>query len=130
MSAIFSAWTVSNITNMDARALTLGFLTSVGKYRTLYSHKEGLFKLIVSVGNTAGLVSSNVFFGREAPRYMTALMLNCIFAGLAMILSLGYTLWMRAENRRRDQAQETVSFDHYQTAGVGDTTDPNFRFQP
>jgi hypothetical protein len=87
-----------------------------------------LHKLRRAIGNSAGLVSSNIFFDNEAPRYMTALKINCIMAGVSLATCFGYTMWMRYENKRRDKLYGKK--DQYQTAGIGDARDPNFRFQP
>ncbi|KAK4968200.1 hypothetical protein LTR42_009483 [Elasticomyces elasticus] len=53
MSVIFSAWTVSNIPNLNARAFTTG--------------------VMLACLNSMGLVASNIFLTEEAPRYGTAL---------------------------------------------------------
>jgi hypothetical protein len=45
-----------------------------------------------------------------------------------MILCLGYTVWMRNENRRRDIVYGKLT--NYITANIVDVNDPNFRFQP
>ncbi|KAJ9626829.1 hypothetical protein H2204_009845 [Knufia peltigerae] len=62
MSVIFSAWTVANIPDMNARALTTG---------TLFA-----------IGSSTGLISSNIFVTSQAPRYMTALIINGTFSGI------------------------------------------------
>ncbi|KIM99928.1 hypothetical protein OIDMADRAFT_125871 [Oidiodendron maius Zn] len=106
MSVIFSAWVMDNITNLNARALTTGCL--------------------ISIGNAAGLISSNIFFQNEAPRYISALIGNAVCAGVCMIFCIGYVVWMRLENKRRDRLYGTRDDI---TAGIGDCRDPNFRFR-
>ncbi|KAI3573525.1 retrograde regulation protein 2 [Fusarium oxysporum f. sp. albedinis] len=110
MSVIFSAWTVCNIPNLNARALTIG--------------------IIIPVGNAAGLLSSNIFFENEAPRYESALICNCVGAGLCMVSSAAYSIWMRYENRRRDAISHSMEGQSFNTEGVANHHDLRFRFQP
>lgn len=49
-------------------------------------------------------------------------------AGVSMVLCLGYTVWMRYENRRRDKVYGKLT--NYITANIADVNDRNFRFQP
>src|SRR5258706_11592955 len=105
MSVIFSAWILDNITNQNARAFTLGVL--------------------IALGNASGLISSNIFFTNEAPRYISALIGNLVCAILCMSLCIGYVIWMKYENKRRDRV---YGVPNNVTAGVGDSRDPNFRF--
>ena len=97
---------MANIPNLNARAL------SVGVYN--------------SVGNCAGLLSSNIYLSREAPRYLTSLRVNLAMAALGSFVSFAYGLWMRWENRRRDRRTGPVD---EATARVFSTKDPAFRFQ-
>ncbi len=79
MSVIFSAWTVANISNLNARAFTTGAL--------------------LACINSMGLVASNVFFAREAPRYKTALIVNMAFPCAAIVFTVTYSLYLKALNR-------------------------------
>ncbi|KEF59821.1 uncharacterized protein A1O9_04669 [Exophiala aquamarina CBS 119918] len=79
MAVIFSAWTVANIPNLNARALTTGIL--------------------LSISNATGLVTSNIFLSREAPKYMTALIVNTTFSALGMGFVVSYSLYLRLLNR-------------------------------
>ncbi|CAH0047345.1 unnamed protein product [Clonostachys solani] len=101
-----ATWTIANIPNLNARALTIGVYNSVG--------------------NCAGLLSSNIYISSEAPRYITSLRVNLAMAALGSFVSLAYGGWMRWENRRRDKK---YGRSDNLTAGVSDTSDPNFRFQ-
>ncbi|KAH8898749.1 retrograde regulation protein 2 [Thozetella sp. PMI_491] len=109
MSVIFSTWLAVNLTNMNARAFTLGTL--------------------IPIANAAGLLSSNIFFAWEAPRYTFALICNCVAAGVCMVLSLSHSMWMRYDNRRRDAAQGTIP-GGFTTEGITDERDPRFRWIP
>ena len=83
MSVILSAWTVANVPNQNARALTTGVL----------------FACI----NSMGLVSSNIFFAREAPRYGTALKVNMAFPCVGVVFTLAYSMYLRVLNRKLDK---------------------------
>ncbi|CEJ62628.1 hypothetical protein PMG11_11123 [Penicillium brasilianum] len=103
---IGAAWTIANIPNLNARALTSG--------------------LFVSFGNCGGLLSSNVYLAREAPRYITSLTVNIIMSSILVVASSAYTLWMRWENRRRDQRNGPGNLS---TEGITSSCDPRFRFE-
>ncbi|CAM1507787.1 Fc.00g046350.m01.CDS01 [Cosmosporella sp. VM-42] len=83
MSVILSAWTVANIPNQNARALTTGVL----------------FACI----NSMGLVASNIFFEREAPRYGTALIVNTAFPCAGVVFTVAYSMYLRVLNHRLDK---------------------------
>lgn len=103
---IGSAWTVSNIPNLNARAVTSG--------------------IYIAAGNCAGLLSSNIYLSWEAPRYITSLRVNvamCVVGALANAL---YSCWMRWENRRRDRIYGSVGDS---VEGISSTKDTRFRFQ-
>lgn len=103
---IGSAWLVSNIPNLNARAMTSG--------------------LYIAVGNCAGLLSSNIYRQKEAPRYSTVLTTNISMSVVLMFAGVAYGVWMRWENRRRDREYGPGSLV---TEGVASTRDPRFRFQ-
>ena len=103
MSVIFSAWTVANIPNLNARAFTTGVL----------------FACL----NSMGLVASNIFFAREAPRYKTALIVNMAFPCAGIVFTVGYSMYLRVLNRRSDK-------EEYPSAGqVGTGGRAPFKFQ-
>lgn len=109
LNIIGSTWTVVNIPNLNARAMMSG--------------------LYVSVGNCGGLLSSNIYRTQEAPRYITSLRTNIAMSAVLMVGSASYSLWMRWENRRRDNKAGPAYRDGYSTEGVTSTRDPRFRFQ-
>lgn len=67
-----------------------------------------LTPVMVATANSMGLVASNIFTEKSAPRYqMASIICACFgFAGSALALSLG--LWMRYDNNKRDKAQGVV----------------------
>jgi len=87
MSVIFSAWTVANIPNLNARAFTTGVL--------------------LACLNSMGLVASNIFFAREAPRYKTALIVNMSFPCAGIVFTMTYSLYLRYLNRQSDRKERS-----------------------
>ncbi|GAW26552.1 putative major facilitator superfamily protein [Rosellinia necatrix] len=85
----------------------------------------------LSLGNTSGLVATNVFLDRESPRYVTgyavALALTWLGAAAATVLVLA----LRAENRRRDAGARDYRLRRGRPAeevrNLGDDH-PSFRF--
>lgn len=116
MSVIFSAWTVANIPDMNARALTTG---------TLFA-----------IGSSTGLISSNIFVTSQAPRYMTALIINGTFSGVGCILTVLYSLYLKRLNNILDCTTRTTGGHHEGSVegggGEGEelrTSGSDFRFQ-
>ena len=88
MSVIFSAWTVANIQNQNARAFTTGIL--------------------IACINSMGLVASNIFYAREAPRYTTALIVNISFPCVGVVATVTYSMYLRIRNRRIDREEDAA----------------------
>lgn len=111
MSPINNAWIVSNIPNLNARAFTSAVL--------------------ISIANTAGLISSNILITSEAPRYITSCRVNLGAAVLCLVVCVTYSLWMRWDNHRKDKLLP-INEDHENqvTQGVSGTDDMRFRFCP
>jgi hypothetical protein len=103
MSVIFSAWTVANIPNLNARAFTTGVL--------------------LAYLNSMGLVTSNIFFAREAPRYKTALIVNMSFPCAGILFTVGYSLYLRFLNRQLDREERSLG------AAGATNEQASFRFQ-
>ncbi|WAO94155.1 MFS domain-containing protein [Fusarium falciforme] len=103
---ISATWTVANIPNLNARALTSG--------------------MFVAFGNCGGFLSSNIYLKWEAPRYSTALKTNIGMCAISISATTAYALWMRWENRRRDRLYGKPSGS---TEGITSSRDPQFRFQ-
>lgn len=84
-SVILSTWYNNNVAH-EGRRVTL---TSVG----------------VPLANLMGLVSSNIFMEREAPKYETALITTAVFGGVGALVTLAtglYMVWDNARRNRRD----------------------------
>lgn len=104
-----AAWAVVNIPNLNARALTSG--------------------LIIACANCGGFLSSNIYLGKEAPRYATALYTNIGMCITVIVIAGAYSGWMRWENRKRDAAQHVPQSGDYLTSGISSMKDAAFRFQ-
>ena len=111
-SSIFHSWHTNNVTDESQRAATVGFL--------------------VGAANCAGIPSSLSFKADTAPRYMPALIVNCVFllAGACVVIGLG--TWFRLDNRRRDKEQgvRLTAGDVATQNLVGGWKDPNWRWTP
>jgi glucose-6-phosphate isomerase len=106
MSVIFSAWTVANIVNLNARAFSMGIL--------------------ISLANSAGLIASNIFFTDEAPRYMTAIIINAAFAGATIACILAYSMYLRYLNQHLDKKEQVTLAT---SAGCSHHGEKSFRYQ-
>lgn len=83
-SVILSTWYNNNVAH-EGRRVTL---TSVG----------------VPLANLMGLVSSNIFMEREAPKYETALITTAVFGATGAFITLATGLYMMWDNARRNKA--------------------------
>lgn len=84
-SVILSTWYNNNIAH-EGRRVTL---TSVG----------------VPLANVMGLVSSNIFIKKEAPKYETALITTAVFGAVGALITVAtglYMIWDNARRNRRD----------------------------
>jgi len=52
-----------------------------------------------------GVVSSNIFLNRDAPRYIPALGTTAAFGATGLTLTLLLGAWMVVDNKRRDRRQ-------------------------
>ena len=81
-SVILDVWYNNNIADENKRMM----LTSIG----------------VPVANLMGVVSSNIFQAKDAPKYMPALITTAIFGAAGCFLTLLLGAWMMVDNKRRD----------------------------
>ncbi|KAF7890583.1 hypothetical protein EAF00_008898 [Botryotinia globosa] len=81
-SVLLSTWYNNNIPHEGRRVV----MSSVG----------------VPLSNLMGLVSSNIFLNKDAPKYIPALATTAAFGGMGVILSTCLALYMMFDNRRRD----------------------------
>jgi len=84
-SVILDVWYNNNIANENRRM----FLTAIG----------------VPMANMMGVLSSEIFFAKEAPKYPTALKTTAAFGAVGFVLTLALGGWMILDNRRRDRMQ-------------------------
>lgn len=82
-SVILSTWYNNNVADENRRVT----LTSVG----------------VPLANLMGLVSSNIFLEKEAPKYETALITTAVFGATGAIITLLTGLYMVWDNARRNK---------------------------
>ncbi|KAE8313427.1 major facilitator superfamily domain-containing protein [Aspergillus transmontanensis] len=111
-SSIFHSWHTNNVTDESQRAATVGFL--------------------VGSANCAGIPSSLSFKAETAPRYMPALIVNCVFLLVGACVVIGLGTWFRHDNRRRDKEQgvRLTAGDVATQNLVGGWKDPNWRWTP
>lgn len=64
-----------------------------------------LTSIAVPVANMMGVVSSNIFLNKDAPKYMPALVTTAVFGGLGGVLTVVLGVYMMWDNKRRDEAQ-------------------------
>ncbi|OIW26671.1 MFS general substrate transporter [Coniochaeta ligniaria NRRL 30616] len=73
---------------------------------------EGRRVVLTSVGvpvaNMMGVVSSNIFLNRDAPKYIPALATTAAFGATGFVLTVGFGAYMMWDNRRRDARQGGV----------------------
>lgn len=82
-SVLLSTWYNNNVAH-EGRRVTL---TSVG----------------VPLANLMGLVSSNIFMEKEAPKYETALITTAVFGAMGALITLATGLYMMWDNARRNK---------------------------
>ena len=62
-----------------------------------------LTSFAVPLANLMGVVSSNIFQNKDAPKYIPALATTAAFGGMGVVLTLVLGAWMVGDNRRRDR---------------------------
>jgi MFS family permease len=82
-SVLLSTWYNNNIAHEGRRVV----LTSVG----------------VPVANVMGLVSSNIFLAKDAPKYLPALITTAVFGVVGASTAAGLGTFMWWDNKRRDR---------------------------
>ncbi|CUM54351.1 uncharacterized protein AC631_00730 [Debaryomyces fabryi] len=109
-SVLTSTWYNNNTPNENRRIV----ISSVG----------------VPLANAAGLISTNIFRPKDAPKYVPALGITAGFGGLAIILVSSIVLFMIFDNRRRNKLQGVnLTFRDVPTSELRDgPTNPNYRW--
>jgi hypothetical protein len=49
-----------------------------------------------------GVVASNIFQNKDAPKYIPALATTAAFGGMGFLFTIVLGLWMMADNKKRD----------------------------
>ncbi|KAI1499748.1 major facilitator superfamily domain-containing protein [Biscogniauxia marginata] len=109
-SVILDVWYNNNIANENKRIL----LTSIG----------------VPVANLMGIVSSNIFQPKDAPKYFPALITTAAFGACGCLLTLLLGAWMIMDNKRRDRKEgRTVKARDIPTELLADgPSNPGYRW--
>ncbi|CAJ2510538.1 Uu.00g095070.m01.CDS01 [Anthostomella pinea] len=109
-SVILDVWYNNNIANENKRVL----LTSIA----------------VPVANLMGIVSSNIFQDKDAPKYFPALITTAAFGACGCVLTLALGTWMVFDNKRRDRKQgRTVKASDIPTGLLADgPSNPSYRW--
>ncbi|EJF61838.1 MFS general substrate transporter [Dichomitus squalens] len=87
-SVLLSTWYNNNIAHEGRRIA----LTSLG----------------VPLANLMGLVSSNIFRNKDAPKYIPALITTAAFGGTGAVITLLLGTYMIVDNKRRDRREGVV----------------------
>ena len=64
-----------------------------------------LTSFAVPLANLMGVVSSNIFRNKDAPKYIPALATTAAFGGTGILLTLALGAWMMLDNARRNKKQ-------------------------
>lgn len=84
-SVLTSTWYNNNTPNLNRRVV----ISAVG----------------IPLANAAGLISTNIFRSKDAPKYVPALGITAGFGGLAIVIVICITSFMIFDNRRRNKKQ-------------------------
>lgn len=109
-SVILDVWYNNNIADENKRMM----LTSIG----------------VPVANLMGVVSSNIFQAKDAPKYMPALITTAAFGACGCFLTLLLGAWMVIDNKRRDarDGTKTKAIDIPSELLAAGPDSPNYRW--
>lgn len=83
----------------------------------------------VGFGNVAGIIASNIFLQKEAPRYTTGFSIAISMACVCVLSAITMLFYMKFENRKRDQGKRDhlLELPEEQRNNLGDDH-PTFRF--
>lgn len=84
----------------------------------------------VPLANAAGLISTNIFRAKDAPKYVPALGITAGFGGAAILLIAGITSFMFFDNRRRNKIQGVnLTYKDVPTSELSEGPEnPNYRW--
>ncbi|GJJ11063.1 hypothetical protein Clacol_005294 [Clathrus columnatus] len=95
----FIAVFIAVLGTSPAIATAITFVVSFGPMYT----RAAVMGIFFSFGNSAGIISSNVYPAGDAPRYIRGHAVALAFSVLAIILSVFMTVYNKRENNRRDR---------------------------
>lgn len=109
-SCLVHSWHNNNNVNENSRAATTG--------------------LLVGISNLGGILSSATFRTNYAPRYAPTLIATACCNATCIIFTFGLGIWMRQENKRRNEAQGvTLNAEDVDTNQIeGGEKDPRWRY--
>lgn len=89
-----------------------------------------LTPVLVALGNTMGLVSSNIFRAQDAPNYILASIISAGFGAVGVVITLGLGYYMKWDNARRNREQgvNLKATDVFTSELVGGHKDVNWRW--
>ena len=67
-----------------------------------------------------GVVSSNIFQEKDAPKYIPALATTAAFGGMGFVLTMLLGAWMVVDNKQRDAKQGKINVRDIPTAELRD----------
>lgn len=84
----------------------------------------------VPLANAAGLISTNIFRAKDAPKYIPALGITAGFGGAAILLIAAILAYMIFDNRRRNKRQGVnLTYKDVPTSELAEGPDnPNYRW--
>lgn len=109
-SVLTSTWYNNNTPNLNRRVV----ISAVG----------------VPLANAAGLISTNIFRPKDAPKYVPALGITAGFGGLAIVIVASITTFMVFDNRRRNKKQGVkLTYKDVPTSALQDgPSNPSYRW--
>jgi predicted MFS family arabinose efflux permease len=108
-SCLVHSWHNNNNLSENARAVTTGIL--------------------VGIGNLGGILSSATFRVQYAPDYIPMLAATAASAATSLTFVLGFGLWMKKDNHRRDREQGAhIRAEDVDTDLLNDEKDVNWRW--
>lgn len=109
-SVLTSTWYNNNTPNENRRAV----ISAVG----------------VPLANAAGLISTNIFRSKDAPKYVPALGITAGFGGAGILMVIGILGYMIFDNRRRNKNQGvSLTYRDVPTSELYDgPSNPNYRW--
>lgn len=84
----------------------------------------------IPLANAAGLISTNIFRAKDAPKYAPALGITAGFGGAAILLILGILAYMMLDNRRRNKVSGIcLTYKDIPTSELSEGPEnPNYRW--